>query len=231
MKLLFIASAPMEYSGMLKLMKASQSPLAMGFWGRSGLMSGHEMLLVANGAGSHRAAAAVDAAVGRFRPDAVVSTGFCGAVDPGLEIGQVVIGTSITAADRSYAARQFSGVQNCAPGVVATVDHVVQTAAEKKQLRLQGATIVEMEAAGVASRAEALGLPLFCARAVTDLASENMANDFNAALRKDGQFATMRIFRHALKRPAIRFPELLRLRRNCIRAANTLGEFFADCEF
>lgn len=231
MKLLFIASAPMEYSGMLKLMKASQSTPAMGFWGRSGRMSGHEMLLVANGAGSHRAAAAVDAASGGFRPDAVVSTGFCGAVDPELEIGQVVIGTSITDADRSYPARQFSGAQNCAPGVVATVDHVVQTAAEKKQLRLQGATIVEMEAAGVASRAEALGLPLFCARAVTDLASENLANDFNAALREDGQFATMRIFRHALKRPAIRFPELLRLRRNCIRAANTLGEFFADCEF
>jgi adenosylhomocysteine nucleosidase len=111
------------------------------------------------------------------------------------------------------------------------VDHVVGSAAEKKKLGGQGAMVVEMESAGVASRAEALGLPLFCARAVTDLASENMANDFNAALREDGQFATMRIFRHALTRPTVRFPELLRLRRNCIRAANTLGEFFADCEF
>jgi adenosylhomocysteine nucleosidase len=111
------------------------------------------------------------------------------------------------------------------------VDHVVRTAAEKKELRAQGAMVIEMEAGGVASRAEALGLPFFCARAVTDMASEDMANDFNAALRDDGQFATMRIFRHALTRPAVRFPELLRLRSNCILAANTLGEFFADCEF
>jgi adenosylhomocysteine nucleosidase len=231
MKLLFVASAPMEYSGMLQLMKTSKPAPATCFWARSGWMNGHDVLLIANGAGSHRAAAAVDAAALGFQPDAVVSTGFCGAVDPGLEIGQVVIGTSITAGDRSYAARQFSSTHNRARGVVATVDHVVQSAAEKKELRAQGAMVVEMEAAGVASRAEALGLPLFCARAVTDLASENMANDFNAALRADGQFATMRIFRHALKRPAIRFPELFRLRRNCIRAANTLGEFFADCEF
>jgi adenosylhomocysteine nucleosidase len=251
MKLLFVASAPMEYSGMLKRMRAqrtekrgSSCPVDCAgrkpggraealapLWARSGRMRGHEVLLIANGAGLHRAAAAVDTAAGRFRPDAVVSTGFCGAVDPELEIGQVVIGTSITAADRSYAARQFSSAQNYARGVVVTVDHVVRTAAEKKRLHAQGATIVEMEAAGVACRAEALGLPLFCARAVTDLASEDMANDFNAALREDGQFATMRIFRHALTRPAIRFPELLRLRGNCIRAANTLGEFFADCEF
>jgi adenosylhomocysteine nucleosidase len=231
MKLLFVASAPMEYSGMLNRIKISQPPPATAFWARSGRMNGYEVLLIANGAGAHRAAAAVDAAAALFEADAVISTGFCGAVDPELEIGQVVIGSSVTAADRCYAARQFSGARNCARGVVATVDHVVRTAAEKKELRDQGAMVVEMEAGGVASRAEALGLPLFCARAVTDLASEDMANDFNAALREDGQFATMRIFRHALTRPAVRFPELLRLRRNCIRAANTLGEFFADCEF
>ncbi|HEY7392217.1 MAG TPA: hypothetical protein VH640_27110 [Bryobacteraceae bacterium] len=237
MKLLFVASAPMEYSGMLKRMKMrfsgwqAKAPAQRVLWARSGQMNGHEVLFIASGSGSHRAAAAVDAAAAVFQPNAIVSTGFCGAVDPELEIGQVVIGTSVTAADRSYAARQFSGRPACARGVVATVDHVVQTAAEKKKLREQGAMIVEMEAGGVAFRAEALGLPLYCARAVTDLASEDMANDFNAALRDDGQFATMRIFRHALGRPAIRFPELLRLRGNCIQAANTLGDFFAHCEF
>jgi adenosylhomocysteine nucleosidase len=221
----------MEYSGMLKLMKTSQPLPAMELWGRLGRMNRHEVLLIANGAGSHRAAAAVDTAAAVFQPEVVVSTGFCGAVDPELEIAQVVIGTSVTAADRSYEARQFASARDCARGVVATVDHVVRTAAEKKELHAQGAIVIEMEAGGVASRAEALGLPFFCARAVTDMASEDMANDFNAALRDDGQFATMRIFRHALTRPAVRFPELLRLRSNCILAANTLGEFFADCEF
>ena len=80
------------------------------------------------------------------------------------------------------------------------------------------------------ARAEALRLPFYCVRAVTDIASEDMANDFNAALRADGPFDTMLSFRHALSRPVARIPELLRLRRNCERAARTLGEFFADCQ-
>jgi adenosylhomocysteine nucleosidase len=103
--------------------------------------------------------------------------------------------------------------------------------AEKRALGADGHAVVEMEAGGVAQRAAALGLPFYCVRAVTDLASEELANDFNSALRSDGRFATMRIFRHALSRPAVRLPELLRLRQNCVRAAQTLGDFFADCQF
>ena len=110
-------------------------------------------------------------------------------------------------------------------------DRVARTAEEKRILRTQGASAVEMEAAGVASRAEALGLPFYCVRAVTDLAGEDMANDFNKALRPDGHFGTMRIFSHALRHPVARLPELIRLRQHGERAARALGEFFADCRF
>ena len=89
----------------------------------------------------------------------------------------------------------------------------------------------EMEAAGVAERAEALGLPFYCVRAVTDLASEDMANDLNGALREDGHFDTMHILRGTLRNPWLCLPELFRLRNRCIRAASVLGEFIADCRF
>jgi adenosylhomocysteine nucleosidase len=241
MKLLFVASAPMEYKSMLQAMNGGQASSGLvdragrepsgRMWARTGVMNGNEVLFIANGVGAKRAAAAVEAAAAVFQPDAVVSTGFCGSLDPELEIGEVIIGTCVAHAEQRYPVQPFASAPRCTQGVVFSVDHVVQTAAEKKELREQGGLVVEMEAGGVASRAETLGLPFFCARAVTDLAGEDMANDFNAALREDGQFATMRIFRHALTRPAVRFPELIRLRGNCIRAANTLGEFFANCEF
>jgi adenosylhomocysteine nucleosidase len=88
-----------------------------------------------------------------------------------------------------------------------------------------------MEAGGVAERAQALGLPFSCIRAVTDLASEDMANDFNRALRSDGHFDTMRIFGDALRQPGTRVPELIRLLRRSSLAARALGDFFADCRF
>ena len=66
---------------------------------------------------------------------------------------------------------------------------------------------------------------------VTDLADEDMANDFNRALRPDGHFGTMSILIGALRRPRVCLPELLRLRNRCAMAARALGDFIADCRF
>jgi len=115
--------------------------------------------------------------------------------------------------------------------VVGSVDHVAQTAEEKRLLRAGGAMVVEMEAAGVAARAQARGLPFYCVRVVSDLAGETMANDFNAALRADGHFDTMVVLRGALRRPLARVPELCRLRQRSVRAARVLGVFFANCRY
>ena len=231
MRLLFVASDAMEFRGMLTFTQNRQETSARVDWARSGGMNGHAVLLAANGAGWRRAAAAVDAGCETFRPDAVVSTGFCGALDPQLGIADALVANCITARGRRFSALPVRGGTASRVGVVCTIDHVARTAEEKRILRAQGASAVEMEAAGVASRAEALGLPFYCVRAVTDLAGEDMANDFNKALRPDGHFGTMRIFSHALRHPVARVPELIRLRHHCERAARTLGEFFADCRF
>ncbi len=95
-----------------------------------------------------------------------------------------------------------------------------------------GGSAVEMEAGGVAERAAAQSeLPFYCIRVVTDLAGEDMANDFNLALRPDGHFATMSILSRALRDPLVRLPELVRLRNRCVRASRALGDFIADCRF
>ena len=231
MRLLFVASDPIEYGGILNRIEARQRGQLPVRWCRSGRLNGNEIVLAANGVGWHRAAAAVDAGWAASRPEAVISTGFCGALDPKLQIADVVVGTRVVAGGSAYAALPVGCAREHAAGVVCSVDHVVQTAREKRELHALGHTAVEMEAGGVASRAKALGAGFFCIRAVTDLAGEDLANDYNRALRQDGRFATMRIFRYALNRPAARLPELIRLRHNCVLAAQTLGEFFADCRF
>ncbi len=230
MRILFVASAPMEYSGIRKLTKIRKSQALACDWMQSGQMGGHDVLLSANGVGWARAAAAVDAVCAAFRPDAVVSTGFCGALDPELGIGSVIVGSCVRGST-VFSCQPLSSDVPHTRGVVFSVDHVVQMAAEKRALRAGGGSVVEMEAAGVASRAQALGLPFYCVRAVTDAAGEDLANDFNRALREDGHFDTMRIFRHSLGHPVARISELIRLKANCKRAAQTLGDFFADCQF
>jgi adenosylhomocysteine nucleosidase len=231
MRLLFVASNAMEFRGLSTCTEALQKSRVRVDWARAGRLNGHEVLLLANGAGWRQAAAAVDAGCETFRPDAVVNTGFCGALDPQLGIADALVANCVSAPGRRFSALPLRGGTASRVGMVCSIDHVARTAEEKRILRAQGASAVEMEAAGVAARAEALGLPFYCVRAVTDLAGEDMANDFNKALRPDGHFGTMRIFSHALRHPVARLPELIRLRHHCERAARTLGEFFAVCRF
>jgi adenosylhomocysteine nucleosidase len=211
MKLLLVASDAMEFRGMRP--------------------RDDEVRLAANGAGAHRAAAAIDEALTSFHPDAIVSLGFCGALDPTLAIGDIVVGTVILADGRVFPAQTPVTAARHRAGAICSIDHVASTAGEKSKLHATGAIAVEMEAAGVAQRAETLGVPFFCIKAVTDLALENMANDFNAILRSDGRFDTMKILASSLRRPWVRLPELFRLRSRGVLAARSLGEFVADCRF
>jgi adenosylhomocysteine nucleosidase len=221
----------MEFPGVLSR-TAEPTPAGVAVdWSRSGRLGGHQVLLAANGMGARRAAAAVDAALANFFPDAIVSTGFCGALVPELEIADIVVATAVDSASGRFNAAKPESDRAHHMGVVCSIDHVAESAAEKRQLRATGASVVEMEAGAVAERAVAHGLRFYCVRVVTDLADEDMSNDFNGALRPDGHFGTMRILQSALRQPLTRLPELLRLRSRCVRSARVLGDFIADCRF
>jgi adenosylhomocysteine nucleosidase len=231
MKLLVVASDRMEFGGILKRARDIQPAEAGIDWARQALLAGNEVLLAANGVGRSRAAAAVDAALSHFQADAVVSTGFCGALSPTLGIGDIVSATCTAFREERYGALQAASERPHRSGALVCSGRVVQSAEEKRRLAETGALAVEMEAAGVAARAAARALPFYCIRAVTDLAGENMANDFNRALRPDGHFDTIVILRGSLRHPWLCLPELVRLRRRCKQAAESLGDFFADCRF
>src|SRR5258705_1737558 len=86
MRILMVASDRMEFPGILAHAKGARpAPIAVD-WARETEISGNPVLLAANGAGARRAAAAVDAALDAFPADAIVSTGFCGALSSDLAV-------------------------------------------------------------------------------------------------------------------------------------------------
>ncbi len=232
MKLLFIASDPMEFRGLLTRTAEVRRHNGAGLdWVRSGKLGEHEAVFAANGVGASRAAAAFDATVTDFGPDVVISTGFCGALCPELGLSDVLVAEAIMGPGACYPSLPLSGAGMFQTGLIYSSDRIVRTAEEKRKLRATGAAVVEMEALGIAQRAQKTGLPFYCVRAVTDLADEDMMNDFAAALRSDGHFDTIVILGNALRRPSVRVPELIRLRNRCVRATRALGDFFACCRF
>ena len=236
---LFVAADPRECAGWVSRWEGVHPVSLPVIWARAGRFKGRDVMAIASGAGAERAFAAVIVA---SRPSAVCNIGFCGALDESLRVGDVVVALEV----RDNTARDNSGpethtYETLVPGVgkpeamlsgaVVSIHHVAQTAAEKRNLRATGASIVDMEAAGAARAAEDLGLPFYCIRAVSDLAGEDFENDFNAALGPDGQFSTLRLVRGALASPRKRFAELLRLKQRTALASKNLGDFLADCTF
>jgi len=165
--------------------------------------NGDRWLLIANGPGPRLVEQALEK---RIEVNGIVSTGFCGALDPLLQVGDVV-------RDRIHSS-----------------DRVAVTASEKSLLwKETGAAAVDMESAALSKKAAEWGVPFYAIRAVSDRAEEDMPLDFNTYRDAAGRFSRARIALAALARPFTTIPALLRLDRNCRIAADSLGDFFADC--
>jgi len=221
---LIVAAEAREFAGILRRASTTRAlacPEAA--FAREITWRGDRWMLLANGPGP----ALVDrmllsSEISGWHVRQIMSIGFCGALDPGLGIGDIVI-----------SGEGFRGpAKRFVRGRICSADRVAVTSEEKRQLRQStGAAVVEMEAAAVAEKARTWGVPFRAVKAVSDTADEDLALDFNQYRDRDGRFQTTRIAAAAVFHPFVTLPALLRLNRNCQRAAENLGAFLADCEF
>ena len=191
-------------------------------------LNGNAVLLLANGPGPKLAARAVNAAREREKLDALISVGFCGALDPELAPCDIFIATQVIGTGSPLVPARLSRPHKA--GTLLSLDRVACTAVEKTELRKMGADVVEMEAGAVAQRAEHYNIPFYAIRVVTDTAQEDLPMDFNRVRGPEGRFDRAKIIRAAIRRPQL-IPGLMKLNQRCNAAAQTLGDFIADTGF
>ncbi|HME08649.1 MAG TPA: hypothetical protein VKG25_16455 [Bryobacteraceae bacterium] len=224
---LFVAAEAREFAGFMQMVEKSERLSWPVQFARRVEYRGSVAVLAANGPGSQLAAQAVCVAAERERVASVVSTGFCGGLDPALAPSDI------------FVARELIGLgpvvppacPNASIGALISSDRVAVTAAEKAELRTAGGDAVEMEAAGVARAAGRLSLPFYCVRVVTDTAGENLPLDFNRMRDAQGRFSRFQIVAAGLRNPGVVFPKLMKLNRRCKSASKALGVFLANCRF
>ena len=216
---LMVAAEQREFEGILKRAgEVRPLPWPGAAFSREAAWKNSRWFLIANGPGPRLVERALEK-----KPDVdrILSVGFCGALDPALQIGDIVVSGEVPKG------LQASFVQ----GDVVSVDRVAFTAREKCDLRAAtGAAVVEMESAAVAQKAREWDVPFGCVRVVSDVAEDDLPLDFNLYRDADGRFERTRIALAALGRPFTVLPRLVRLDRDCRRAAERLGEFLANCE-
>ncbi len=227
--LLVIAASPREYTGLVKRSEAV-SPAVR--WLATTRIGGSKAVLVANGAGRAAASGATRALLEQGGAHAVVSTGFAGALDPSLEVGDIFVAESVLDNGQTHPALP---PMSCPPGArrgtLITVDEVVVSSRSKQDLRLaSGAQAVDMEAAGVASEAARYGVDFYCIRSISDTATLDLPVDFNRAMRSDGTLSAVDIVLQA-RISLRRWAGLGRLWSDARLASRNLGRYMSSCEF
>lgn len=228
----FIAAEIREFLGLRRHLKEERKLVLQAQWAVSGQLNGSAVVLAANGPGSLLAQQAVQAVEEKQKLDALVSYGFCGALDPDFSVNDVVVGHEVqggTGILACHLPERQAGMP--APHRLLSSNRVVGTAGEKEQLFQTGASAVEMEAAGLAAYAHERNIPFYCIRVVTDSATEDFPIDFNRVRDAEGRFSRLKIMAQAARNPLKLVPELIKLNRRANAAARHLGDFVASCEF
>jgi len=131
----------------------------------------------------------------------VVSFGLCGALDPALKVGDLVIGQSVADADdrfdadAAWSARMAALLPDAKVGSFARAERPVASAAEKAELRQRtGAIAVDLESFPVARLAHWFGVPFAVIRAVSDAADRALPPAAQVGLGADGRPAIGPVF-------------------------------------
>jgi len=163
----------------------------------------------------------------------VVSAGLCGALDPTLRLGAVVVPDAVQgpdgAIDRVSEPDHRAAVAR-APwvetGVLVTTREVLATREAKAEaLARTGARVVDLESAFVVRAAAAHGLPALVARGVSDGADEGLPPALIRLVTPEGRLRLGRAVA-LIARPAT-LPRALALRRASIRALRGVARFLA----
>ncbi len=183
-----------------------------------------------------------------FRIQLMVSSGFAGSVNPGVGVGDLVIGKHVLhssqetwgeaitvdatlSCDTSFAelAVALSSADNLRShcGDILSVDKIVRKSSIKKCIGSQTSAIaVDMESFAIGERATAMGIPFVVVRAISDGADEDL-EIYEDMVTAGGDVNIPGTMSYLLKKPH-RIPYLNRLRKQTRSATNTLSVFFPN---
>jgi adenosylhomocysteine nucleosidase len=158
-----------------------------------------DVVVRVSGIGGDAARAAAEKLIGNMRPDRVIAAGFCGALDPALGVGDIVVSPRIT-----------------------TVDRIVATPTEKAELRAAtGADAADMESAAVEAACRERGVDFTAVRAVSDTAGTALSPAL-VRLLSGGAVSVPKAIIALLRRPSL-LGEFQRLAHDTTLAATALA--------
>jgi adenosylhomocysteine nucleosidase len=183
------------------------------------------ILIHVTGVGRHRTRVALEQILSQTNsPQCIIAAGFCGALQPALRVGDIVIAREVVdVAGHSWPARGFSDHRDGQTGRILTANQLIAKAAEKQRLgEFHKADAVDMESAAVAEACAIRGVPFLAVRAVSDTVDTELSPEL-VRLLSGGNVSAWKAFRALLRKPSL-MGEFRRLARDTRLAARNLAE-------
>ncbi len=231
MKIGIITAMPEETAAVLKKAESSVKNELKGRKVFHCEIYGHEIVLIEAGMGMLNAGwAATVLAV--EQSDLIISTGFGGAILPGLSVGDVVAAQQLLHSSTSgfeeievgiYGRNSIADSLGLSRGTFISCDVILDKKTLAKQLPDGTANpVVEMESAAVARVAGIQGIPFLGIRAISDPWNEELDFSINEFCDDSMKIRIPKVLATIVKRPKI-IPQLIRLARTSSIAAKSLA--------
>lgn len=187
-----------------------------------GTLEGRPLVLGRSGIGPEAMAGAIRVCLETFRPATVLHVGYCGAADPELSAGDLVIadgvidghsGSRIACAPEMVAAAAScceAAKLRCRTGALVTVDRVASNSHEKADLGAQhGALAIDMESASLAQACSDRGVPWAVVRSVLD-PLDVLLPPLEGVIDEAGETDGIALAEHLVRHPgdALKLPRL-----------------------
>lgn len=224
-----VCALPLELSDFVSRCAKVKTYTGGKFTFRGGFYDQIRVAIVESGMGTDRAARATEALLDAHAPRWIVSTGFCGALVPGMQIGQIVVANQITTptgderiVDVGMASDEMRGLH---VGRTLTVDHMVRSIAEKKALAEQtGAIAVDMETHAVATVCRNRKTRFMAVRAISDDMSADLPVEVQSLVGETGAVRIGAVV-GALWNRFDSYKDMWRLREQAMTAGEKLASF------
>ena len=156
-------------------------------------VAGKEIIATTSGLGKVMAAATTQMLIDRFGVDLILNFGSCGALAPGLSVGDLVLAEKVieydftsdhksvpvTACDPELLSRVGANFPEFKVGPLASADRNADTPEVRYDLfsRYQ-ALVADWEGASIVRVAKRMGIPALVLRGVTDIGDDNLASEY-----------------------------------------------------
>jgi adenosylhomocysteine nucleosidase len=151
-----------------------------------GTLNSVPVVVFRTGVGRHRAREIVRIFFEHFEPRLFISTGFGGALQSGLNIGDIVMASDICELQSGLCNWQgvippVNGEIKFRKGRLITADQMIVDAIDKAKIgELHKADVVDMETSAVAALCQQHSVPIFSIRAISDRSDENLPPEINS---------------------------------------------------